>query len=266
MRILNLISALTGLLSKLYLPVILRYPSFVIFARLYGINLDEVELPLDRYRNFAEFFTRNLKIGCRNLGHGLLIPADSLLIDAGVIDHNRMIGIKGCNYSIPELIISTYAASQFLSGTFFNYYLAPRDYHHVHSPISGKIVKRIYIPGNLYPVTKTFVSFFSDLYARQERVVLIIEGEDENKYALVMIGAFNVGSIGLEYDKNFRSNKLEISKSEEIYYHDAIIIKAGEKLGTFYLGSTVVLISSNKINLADLNIKVGSKVKYGESI
>lgn len=266
-RILNLLSYFSGTLSRVYLPVFLRKPLYSIFSAIYKLNIDEAEFNLEYYTSFADFFTRNLKSGLRAVGSGLVNPADSRLIDAGAITNYTMIGIKGCYYSVPELLASEESGRDFQSGSFFNYYLAPGDYHHVHSPVSGTILKNIYVPGRLFPVTETFVKLVPNLYAQQERVVNIVRGDKGEMYAVVLVGAFNVGSIGLEYDKEFRANSLIGKKDIAIKeYHNGIAIRAGDRLGTFYLGSTVVVVSSEKFDLNVLENPVGSKVRYGEAV
>jgi phosphatidylserine decarboxylase len=266
-RILNLVSLLVGVLSLVPIPYFLRKSIFGLFSSIYNLNLDEAEHEASYYSNFANFFTRNLKSNIRPIAKGFVVPADSQLIDAGQITDEVMLGIKGCRYSIKELIGSDIDSSRFKVGSFFNYYLAPGDYHHVHSPVSGKIVKRIYIPGNLYPVTKTFTKIFSDLYARQERVINIIKGQDDNLYCVILVGALNVGSISLEYDSNFRTNLLIRSKAKTITnFPNAFSIEAGQRLGTFYLGSTVVVLTDKVIDLQNLKVELGSKVKYGMEV
>ncbi len=267
MRISNLLSYINGQLASLYIPKTLRKPIFLAFSGFYGVNLSEIGDEISSFRSFKDFFTRSLKAGSRKVSFGFVSPADSLFIDGGEIDNQRMIGVKGCSYNVPELLGDEHVSSEFIDGSFFNFYLAPGDYHHVHSPVSGKIVHRVYIPGSLYPVSKLFVSLFSDLYVRQERVVTIIEDDEDRLFAIVMVGAFNVGSMGLAYEGDFLSNKMGSGRAiDSRKIVPPIEISKGDKIGTFYLGSTVVLLSSVRLDFNELKIEIGNSVKFGNTV
>ena len=267
MRILNILSQFTGKLSKVYIPIPLRRPLYTVFAALYGLNLKEVEYDLSFYNAFSEFFSRNLKLGNRPIEGDFVCPADSLLIDAGEVQSHKLIGIKGCDYTVDDLFGGENISKSFSFGSFFNYYLAPGDYHHVHSPVSGQIIKRIYIPGSLYPVSKLFVRIFSDLYVRQERVITVIRDCNQKLCAVIMVGAYNVGSMGLSYEPEFLTNhSLGVVRKEIKEYPEPKDIEVGARLGTFYLGSTVVVITESQIDFNQLAISLGSKVRYGQMV
>ncbi len=60
---------------------------------------------------------------------------------------------------------------------------------------------------------------------------------------LGLVGALNVGSIQLSYPegKNMTSNKF-LGKHQNIHEHVDVQKKAGEELGMFRMGSTIVMM------------------------
>jgi len=52
-------------------------------------------------------------------------------------------------------------------------YLAPGDYHRIHSPIDWSVAERRHFPGTLYPVNKTAVTLIPSLFVANERVVSV---------------------------------------------------------------------------------------------
>ena len=82
-----------------------------------------------------------------------------------------------------------------------------------------------------------------------------------------MVGAFNVGSIGLIYEPDFLTNQpgSEIQKNVR-EYAEGMEINVGDRLGTFYLGSTVVIVTESTFDFNKLTMHLGSKVRYGQMV
>ncbi len=79
-------------------------------------------------------------------------------------------------------------------------YLAPGDYHGIHSPTNWSIQLRRHFPGNLFPVKPSVANRLQGLFAVNERVALIGKW-DHGFFSLTPVGATNVGSIALNFDK-----------------------------------------------------------------
>ncbi|RIL02801.1 MAG: phosphatidylserine decarboxylase, partial [Proteobacteria bacterium] len=136
-------------------------------------------------------------------------------------------------------------AGRFDKGFYFNLYLAPHNYHHVHFPTAGKLLGATYIPGSLWPVNDYSLSYIPNLFCRNERVITYYESP-HGSVLVVMVGAANVGKITVEYD-NFHSNRLQDRELQRIAYAGRDMnFQAGDRLGTFHLGSTVVLITEGQ--------------------
>ena len=151
------------------------------------------------------------------------------------------------------------------NGAFFNLYLSPQDYHHVHSPVGGKIVKSVHIPGKLWPVNDWSLANIDELFSINERVVTYIEC-DYGLVAVVMIGATNVGKISVVYD-SFISNAGNTKRPVGRMYEPPVETQPGERLGTFHMGSSVVvLVEPGKIDVEKVRLQAGKKVQYGAAI
>ena len=217
------------------------------YIKKYKVDLTEVKEPLSSFKSMQEFFIRDLKDGVRPVSKEshFVAPADSVLREFGNIDERLQLeNVKGKPYKIEELIQDDFLAKRFSKGSFFNFYLSPRHYHHVHSPCTGRVVSIKHIPGMLLPVNDWFFKKVPFLFTINERVIFEIES-NLSKVLVIMVGAFNVGKIKVDAVK--------------IPY----TVKAGERLGTFMLGSSVVLLCENKVQCG---IEAGSEVKYGEGM
>lgn len=218
------------------------------FAKMYQIDLDEIEKPIEDYKTLGEFFSRKLKSGARPITGDLIHPCDGKLIESGKIHEKNLIQAKGKAYSVTEFLPENPWQSDFNNGSFFTYYLAPHNYHRVHSPVSGQVQWTTVVPGELWPVNSWSVKNVDGLYAINERVITGIE-TPQGKVILVMVGATNVGSISLSFDLNVKTNNPQ--KSEIVFrsYKEGRGLKVGQEFGTFHLGSTVVVLFDEKWKL-----------------
>jgi phosphatidylserine decarboxylase len=150
------------------------------------------------------------------------------------------------------------------NGSFINLYLSPRDYHHVHAPCSMRIIRRVHIPGALWPVNNWALSRVPLLFQKNERVVLEFESEF-GAGALVMVGALNVGSMRLEFDNLSTNHPLSWTRSvETVSYSPPVAIEVGARLGSFLLGSSVLVFFAEKQRFEQRN--VGSAVRLGTTL
>ena len=132
-------------------------------------------------------------------------------------------------------------AKEFDGGSFATLYLSPKDYHRIHTPCSGTIVRTIYEPGTLWPVNEGAVANVPQLFAVNERVTTIIE-TTRGLVACCMVGATNVGSMRLAY-RDLVTNCGRVR--EDIREAGPIAVERGDHLATFELGSTVVLLAAD---------------------
>ncbi|KAG0001309.1 asparagine-linked glycosylation protein [Entomortierella chlamydospora] len=79
-------------------------------------------------------------------------------------------------------------------------YLAPGDYHRFHSPTNWVAETRRHFSGELYSVSPWMVKQLQNLFVLNERVVLLGKWR-HGFFSMVPVGATNVGSIVLNFDK-----------------------------------------------------------------
>ena len=247
----NLISFITGWLARLKLPEPLQRTLNGAFVGAFKINMNEAELGLSDYKSIEDVFTRKLKAGLRTIQGKLVSPADGFLARSGPIKAGQLIQAKGLTYDARELVFGGYNVAAPLrdSSWFTTVYLAPHNYHRVHSSVSGRLTCIRHLPANLWPVNLPFVENLPRLFCRNERLVFDIETEDGGVVHAVMVGAFNVGRMETPHLKEFATNEWESNSNpqpKEFRLNPAIELKAGDELGTFLLGSTVVLVFDQK--------------------
>jgi phosphatidylserine decarboxylase len=184
-------------------------------------------------------------------------------------------------------------------------YLAPGDYHRFHSPVSWVVTSRRHFAGELYSVSPYLQRTLPGLFTLNERVVLLGRWR-WGFFSYTPVGATNVGSIIVNFDKELRTNSLltdtaadraaEASAargepysgfSEATYENASSILgghalKRGEEMGGFQLGSTIVLVfeapkgrrvgsfdegfSGRREGGFEWHIERGQKVKVGEAL
>ncbi|MGZ6395789.1 MAG: archaetidylserine decarboxylase [Pseudobdellovibrionaceae bacterium] len=237
--------------------------SIWLFAKVYGINLQEAEKPASEYPSLGEFFVRRLKPGVRPLAQAPVVhPVDAHISQSGRIFEGRLIQAKGRDYFIRDLLVSSEAPKIYENGFFITYYLCPTDYHRVHAPLDGWIRKVTHVPGELWPVNKWSVENVHDLMSVNERIIVEM-ATDFGPVSVVLVGATNVGQIELSFDSSFRGNQLTLSKNRVVEYKTPLPIEKGQELGMFRMGSTVIMVYTEefancfagKMNL-DLFVKV----------
>lgn len=213
------------------------------FVGVFGINMAEAELPPASYRSIEDVFTRRLKIGSRPIRSQFCSPADGFFARGGKILGGDLIQAKDLFYDLEDFLCRPEMAPSEAS-SFVTVYLAPHNYHRVHSPLGGTLRQATYVPGELWPVNKPFVRRMPRLFARNERVIFEIETE-HGTANVVMVGAFNVGRMEIAalpgYVTNRAARQIPGVAGIETFAVNRKI-HAGDELGTFMLGSTVVVV------------------------
>jgi phosphatidylserine decarboxylase len=178
-------------------------------------------------------------------------------------------------------------------------YLAPGDYHRFHSPTNWVVESRRHFAGELFSVSPYLQRTLPGLFTLNERVVLLGRWR-WGFFSYVPVGATNVGSIKINFDRELRTNSLttdtaadraaeEAAQKGEPYlgyaeatYESASAVlgghalRRGEEMGGFQLGSTIVLVFEAPIAEKDgsgqvrkgwsWNVEKGQKLKVGQAL
>jgi phosphatidylserine decarboxylase len=237
--------ALTALAGRLASARAGRLTTAVIrwFVGRYGVNMSEAANPdISGYASFNEFFTRPLKPDARPpAAADFICPVDGAISQFGAIDRDQIFQAKGHCYSTTALVGGDSAlASQFENGHFATLYLSPKDYHRIHMPCAGKLARMIHVPGDLFSVNPVTARGVPGLFARNERVVCVFEGEQE-PFVMVLVGATIVGSMATVWHGVV--NPPRPGHLREWHYGDQqLLFEQGDEMGRFLLGSTVVML------------------------
>lgn len=240
------ISKLTGKLAKS--PVSRRFIPH--FAKTYNINIAEAEKTVDRYESINDFFTRRLKVGSRIVDPGensVVSPVDALVTGIGDMNQGEILNVKGQLYTIREMLDDEEELARYENGKYIVLYLSPKDYHRIHAPISGELVKSRHIPGKVYPVNDFGLKHMKRVLSRNERLISYIRN-NQTQIAVVKVGALNVASI--QMSDHVKSNRLE----------------KGQELAYFEFGSTVVLLFENETIDFVNELGEGDHVRMGQAI
>ena len=213
------------------------------FVAKYHVDMSEAADPnVAHYATFNDFFTRALKPGARPLASAdLICPVDGAISQFGAIEHDQIFQAKGHRYSTAALVGGdTALAAEFENGHFATLYLSPKDYHRIHMPCEGRLRRMIYVPGELFSVNPATARGVPGLFARNERVVCVFDSA-HGPFVLTMVGATIVGSMATVWHGVV--NPPRGSQVREWRYADQeVVLKQGDEMGRFLLGSTVVLL------------------------
>ena len=240
------------------------------FVARYRVNMDEaLDSDISSYRTFNAFFTRALKPGVRPVAQAALVcPVDGAVSQFGPIAGDQLFQAKGHHYSTTALVGGDAAlAAQYDNGSFATIYLSPRDYHRIHMPCAGRLTRMIYVPGDLFSVNPVTVRGVPGLFARNERVVCVFESA-RGPFVLVLVGATIVGSMATVWHGVVNPPR---SKAVREWRYPAagqpeVMLKQGEEMGRFLLGSTVVMLFPKGPLSFNRDWVPGGAVRLGEAM
>lgn len=240
------------------------------FARAVGIDMSEAELPLAAYESVNRLFVRRLRHGARAWPpdpSALASPVDGVLGASGTLQDGVLVQAKGLYYRVEDLLGSPEEAVPFREGRYVTIYLSPRHYHRIHTPLPGSVRRAWHVPGALLPVNGPSVSGVERLFARNERLLAILESA-LGRVAVVAVGAYNVGRISAAFDpgwsgpeKGWITNRTDPPPTER-RYPTGIPLDPGAELMAFHLGSTIVLLTEPGVTL-EPGLRAGQEVTVG---
>ncbi len=232
--------------------------------RYFGIGLDEAEIQsIDRFEHFNAFFTRALIATARPIApasNAIVAGADGVISEQGIIQAQRLFQAKGRRYALTDLLQDQALAKEFEGGLYSTIYLSPKDYHRVHMPLDGQLLKSVYVPGTLFSVNEKSTLAIPQLMARNERLYAIFETAI-GPIIIVFVGALLVAGIETVWQKKVA----DLQRDQFIYTPDHVwSFKKGQELGRFYFGSTIIMILPR--NVAELTQQAYTPVKMGQTI
>jgi phosphatidylserine decarboxylase len=129
-------------------------------------------------------------------------------------------------------------------------------------PVSGRLLDTVYVPGRLFSVNAATAQRVPKLFARNERVLTLFDGEF-GQFALVLVGALNVGSIATVWAGAITPTDRRVLT--RIPAADVTLAK-GAELGRFNMGSTVILLFEANRARWLAGLRAGSAVRFGQAV
>ncbi len=199
------------------------------FINFHQLDMSEVLLPVEQFKNFNEFFYRQLKPDARPCSAPdnpriIVSPADSRSVVFNRMDEATKIWVKGREFSIERLLGNAYPedAKRYLNGALGIFRLAPQDYHRFHVPVDGVMGVPKTIEGEYYTVNPMAIRSALDVYGENVRVVIPIDSLEHGRVMVICVGAMMVGST-------------VITRKAGEY------VKRAEELGYFKFGGSTIL-------------------------
>jgi phosphatidylserine decarboxylase len=227
--------------------------------------LDEAELekPLEQFRSINELFTRGVKPELRPFPERtdqFLSPVDGTVQDAGRMDHDSVMTIKGIRYTLNSLCPETDTAP-FHDGHFAILFLSPRDCHRVFTPAEGFLQQLVHVPGHRLLVHPPYQTPEFPVFSLNERLVMQLD-TPLGKCLLILVAGWGVGHITHPFriGRRFSPRRVSVTKLEPPRRMDR-----AEWIATFELGSTVILITEQSCNATAL-IERDQKVQFGQPV
>lgn len=215
-------------------------------------NIDMTDYKEQEYKNFNEFFIREIKERKRPLSknkNSFISPADSKLLVYNITNDLKLF-IKGSTYTLNELVNNEEDLSAYKNGLCLVFRLCVDDYHHYCYPDNGFLIKKNFIKGKLHTVRS--ISKDYKIYKVNQREYSILKTDNFDEIIYIEVGAMMVGKI-------VNLNKGKFTKGEEKGYF---------KFG----GSTVVVLLKDNVVNIDKDIlenskkDIETKVRYHETI
>ena len=342
----SFISRIFGVIAAVKFPKFIQNFINRKYVEFFKIDMSEFDPP-QSYASLNALFTRRL-LRPREIAAdeaAFISPSDGVVFESGCCDDLRAFSVKGCEYSLSELLGGTFTANESgavknlddaavatngsgevgtgcakdagagmkfraaqakirgdengatytASGvqaeiysdesgasretsaedaqsgentssvnlSYANIYLSPRDYHHYHAPCDLSVLQALYIPADLYSVAKKFLLKITNLYAKNERVILKCKMRNGGILWMVFVGALNVGKMRFDFDTRIQTNACA-NRAEALYEYENLSFKKGEHLGNFELGSTIVLVAQSEFlkfeTPANMSVKFGQKI------
>ncbi|KAK8120740.1 Phosphatidylserine decarboxylase proenzyme 3 [Apiospora kogelbergensis] len=190
------------------------------FIEFHNLDMSEVLLPMDQFKNFNEFFYRALKPDARPCSapddpNILVSPADCRSVVFNRLDQATKIWVKGREFTIKRLLGDAYPedAKRYENGAMGIFRLAPQDYHRFHIPVDGILREPKLIAGEYYTVNPMAIRSALDVYGENVRVICPIDSPKFGRVMVICVGAMMVGSTVIT-----RKEGEEVKRAEELGY------------------------------------------------
>lgn len=227
------------------------------FINDFNIDMSISSKRAEDFESFNDFFYRSLTSEARPIDKSndiLVSPGDGRLSAFTNIDLDKIVQVKGIEYSLSELLGDDKIASDYAGGTCLVLRLCPTDYHRFHFVDNGIPLENHFIKGNYYSVNPTALQRIPKLYCQNKREWSIFKSDNFGDIIHVEVGATCVGTIIQTYKPGER-----VSKGDEKGY-----FRFGGSTTILFFKKDTVNIDEDILVQSDLGFE--TKVIMGETI
>jgi phosphatidylserine decarboxylase len=205
------------------------------FIAKYGLDPSEFARQPGDFRNFNEFFYRQLKTQARPIDQKkdlAVFPADGRHLGFQNLSAAEGIFVKGAKFDLAKLCQDSTLTATYRDGSMVLSRLCPVDYHRFHFPVSGIPGAPRLINGPLYSVSPLALRKNIHYLSENKRSSTIIESQEFGRVLMFEVGATCVGSF-------------------EYTFTPGQPVQKGDEKGYFKFGGseTIVLFEPNRIQL-----------------
>ncbi|MFF2754239.1 phosphatidylserine decarboxylase [Psychrobacillus sp. NPDC058041] len=221
-------------------------PSYI---KYFNITIQELSKDIKEFSTLHEFFVRNVNPESRpieKLESAIVSPVDAKVEKFGDISVDGVFLVKGKSYTLRDMLGSEKLANEYVNGKYIVLYLSPAEYHRIHAPSDGKVLRQYILGSKSYPVNKWGLQYGKNTISGNYRLLTEIEMPNMKNCFFIKVGAMFVNSIELT------NTSKEWSKGEEVGY--------------FSFGSTVVMLFSEESIEFSSSIKEGQFIRMGELV
>lgn len=227
-------------LSKKFIPS---------YIRQFKIETKEMTSNLDDFSTLHEFFIRQMKVESRPINQvkkGIISPVDATVETFGDITSEGVFLVKGKVYTLQDMLGSGEIDKRYIQGKYIILYLSPSEYHRIHAPVDGEVVRQYLLGRKSYPVNKWGLQYGKKTISGNYRLLTELQMPNEKNCFSIKVGAMFVNSI-------------ELTNTSTTW-------KKGEEVGYFSFGSTVVMLFEEDSIEFLSTLEKGQFVRMGELV
>ena len=134
----------------------------------------------------------------------------------------------------------------------------------MHMPWAGTLESMVFVPGALFSVSEATTQLVPGLFARNERVICHFQ-TDLGPMAVILVGAIFVGSMQTVWHGEVRGQRGQATRWA-YRGEQRRQFSAGDEMGRFNMGSTVIVLLPRGAAAWDAGIGPGDDVRMGQAI
>ncbi len=226
------------------------------FVERYGINLDEVERPIESFNSFNEFFIRKLKVSARPIDSdpSSLVSIADCRLSAYPISEGAVYPIKARSFTVAQLVGDEQIAARYHGGLCLIFRLAPVDYHRFGYVDDCEQSPVISINGFYRSVHPLSLKWMRAVFTENRREYCVLRTANFGEALQIDVGAVCVGRIVQNHPNGGRFKRGEIKGYFEFGGSTAILLL---QPGAARIDDDIAQYSSRGIETI---------VRYGEKI